>query len=124
MLLSGISEARTCIEVAARFCYLGVRMSATSSVPSSSDSVKIKNISPSIQVSVPIRNQSRTISSIDRNPYRPVNGLVGRCFIRVCLWAELLVSWKRRSYTAPAGGFPECGDSEPESEAAPHAAAS
>src|ERR1700686_157735 len=32
---------------------------------------------------------------------RPVNGVVGHCFVRVCLWVDLLASW-RRSHALPA----------------------
>lgn len=28
----------------------------------------------------------------------PVNGFVGHCFVRICLWADLLASWTRRSH--------------------------
>jgi hypothetical protein len=99
-------------------------MSTTSSVSSSSDPVKIKNISPSIQVPVQVKTKVVSFSSVKENQHSPVNGFVGRCFIRVCLWADLVTSWKHRSYTAPAGGFPTFADSEPESEAVHHAAAS
>ena len=124
MLLSGISEADACIEVAARFWYLGVRMLTSPSVSSSADPAEIKNTPPSIQLAVPVRDHARSVSSTDRSLYGPVNGFVGRCFIRVCLWADLVVSWKRRSYTVPQRGFPNLADSEPESEAGQHAVAS
>jgi hypothetical protein len=99
-------------------------MLTSSSVSSSADPVEIKGIPPSIQLSVPVRDQARTVSSVDRSLYGPVNGFVGRCFIRVCLWADLVSSWKHRSYAAPAGGLPNFADSEPESEAGQHAVAS
>jgi hypothetical protein len=35
----------------------------------------------------------------DSKPYSPVNGLVGHCFVRVCLLCNLLAFWKRSSYT-------------------------
>jgi hypothetical protein len=99
-------------------------MLTSSSVSSSADPAEIKGIPPSIQLSVPVRDQARTLSSVDRSLYGPVNGFVGRCFIRICLWADLVSSWKRRSYTVPVGGFPNFTDSEPESEAGQHAVAS
>jgi len=36
------------------------------------------------------------------NPtFSPVNGLVGRCFIRMCLWVDLVTSWSRRNRPLP-----------------------
>jgi hypothetical protein len=31
----------------------------------------------------------------------PVTGVVGRCFMRVCLWVDLMTSWSRRKNYFP-----------------------
>jgi hypothetical protein len=31
----------------------------------------------------------------------PAPGLVGRCFLRVCLWVDVMTSWSRRSHYFP-----------------------
>jgi len=129
VLLGGISEAVACIEVAAQSGYLGVRMSAVSSaqpeLPSSSNlptlsavtsirTAKLENAGESVKVALPA------------NPklYSPINGVVGRTFIRLCLWFDLLSSWKRQSYTPSVDGHLNLAAYESETEVVPHAAAS
>lgn len=58
------------------------------------------------------------------NFYSPISGLVGHAFIRLCLWFDLLSSWKKRTYARPSDGFLNFADSEMETEVVPHAAAS
>src|SRR4051812_37331351 len=64
--------------------------------------------------------------ALQTNPklYSPINGVVGHTFIRLCLWFDLLSSWKRRSYAPPADGFLNFTASEIETEIVPHPAAS
>jgi hypothetical protein len=64
--------------------------------------------------------------ALPTNPklYRPINGVIGHTFVRLCLWFDLLSSWKRRSYTPPVDGFLNFASSEIETEVVPHAAAS
>lgn len=67
------------------------------------------------------------VSSIQTaNPalYSPISGLVGHTFIRLCLWFDLLSSWKKQKYAPPADGFLDFATSEAQTEAVPYAAAS
>jgi hypothetical protein len=63
--------------------------------------------------------------ALPRNPNlcSPINGVVGHTFIRLCLWFDLLSSWKKRSHTPPVDGFLKFAASEVETEVVPHAAA-
>ena len=56
--------------------------------------------------------------------HSPINGVVGHTFIRLCLWVDLLSSWKKRNYVPPAGEILSFAAPEMESEAVSHAAAS
>lgn len=58
------------------------------------------------------------------NLYSPIHGVVGHTFIRLCLWFELLSSWKNRNYARPVDGFVNFAASEIKTEVVPHAAAS
>jgi hypothetical protein len=49
---------------------------------------------------------------------------VGHTFIRLCLWFDLLSSWKKQNYAPPVDGFLNFAASELETEVVPHAAAS
>jgi hypothetical protein len=53
--------------------------------------------------------------------YSPISGVVGHTFIRLCLWFDLLSSWKKQNYAPPVDGFLNFATSEPETEA-PHGA--
>jgi hypothetical protein len=129
VLLSGISEAEACIEVAVQSGTWGVRMSAALSaqpeLPSSSNlptlspepairTVNLVSAGQSVKVTLPT----------NRNLYSPINGVVGHTFIRLCLWFDMLSSWKKRSYAPPVDGLPNVAASEIETEIVPHAAAS
>jgi hypothetical protein len=56
--------------------------------------------------------------------YSPISGAVGHTFIRLCLWFDLLSSWKKQNYAPPVDGFLNFAASELETEVVPHAAAS
>lgn len=56
--------------------------------------------------------------------HSPINGVVGHTFIRLCLWVDLLSSWKKRNSVPPAGQFLNFAASEIEADVVPHAAAS
>ncbi len=98
--------------------HLGVRaMSATSFIPSSSDLANANSNPPSIQVPVDIGEAAKIAltanpTTIHANLSRPVSGVIGHCFIRFCLWVDLVTSWKRRTYVAPQGGFPNIAAAE------------
>jgi hypothetical protein len=92
-------------------------MSVSSLVPSSSDLANVDSDLPSIQVPTEFGKDASIFSTANpktTNPslYSPVSGVVGYCFIRMCLWVDLLVSWKRRAYVAPEDGFPNFAASE------------
>jgi hypothetical protein len=72
---------------------------------------KLENAGESVKVGLPT------------NPklYSPINGVVGHTFIRLCLWFDLLSSWKKQNYAPPVDGFLTFATSEPETEA-PHGA--
>jgi hypothetical protein len=55
--------------------------------------------------------------------HSPIHGVVGHTFIRLCLWFELLSSWKKRNYARPADSFVNFPVSEIKTEVDPHAAA-
>lgn len=56
--------------------------------------------------------------------HSPISGVVGHTFIRLCLWFDLLSSWKKRGHAPPADGFLNFAASEIETEVVPHAPAS
>jgi hypothetical protein len=129
VLLGGILEAVACIEVAAQSGYLGVRMSAVSSAqPELPSSSNLPTLSPVTAIrTAKLENAGEPVKvAPPTNPklYSPINGVVGHTFIRLCLWFDLLSSWKKRSYAPPVDGFPNVAASEIETEIVPHAAAS
>lgn len=129
VLLGGILEAVACIEVAAQSGYLGVRMSAVSSAqPELPSSSNLPTLSPVTAIrTAKLENAGEPVKvALPTNPklYSPINGVVGHTFIRLCLWFDLLSSWKKRSYAPPVDGFPNVAASEIETEIVPHAAAS
>jgi hypothetical protein len=55
-----------------------------------------------------VASVSHTISTtgpLVRNPDYPVTDFVGSCFLRLCLWVDLITSWTRRKQGLPE--FPE-----------------
>jgi hypothetical protein len=51
-------------------------------------------------------NQSvSAVSPLIRDVDYPVTDFVGSCFLRVCLWVDILTSWTRKNQTLPE--FPE-----------------
>ena len=68
--------------------------------------------------------EGKAASPADHNLHSPINGVVGHTFIRLCLWLDLLSSWKQRTNAPPAGGFLNFAASEIEADVVPHAAAS
>ena len=81
-------------------------------------------------VSIRTENLANTGDSVkvtlptNPNLYSPINGVVGHTFIRLCLWFDLLSSWKKQSYIPPVDGFLNFAASEIETEVVPQAAAS
>ena len=128
MLLSGISEAEACIEVAVQSGTWGVRMSAAlSAQPELPSSSNLPTLSPEPAIrTVNLVSAGQSVKvTLPANPnlYSPINGVVGYTFIRLCLWFDLLSSWRKQRYIAPVDGFLNFA-SEVETEVAPRAAAS
>jgi hypothetical protein len=93
-------------------------MSDASSVqPELPSASNISTISPITSIRSAKPKLSRPITS------SPINGVVGHTFIRLCLWFDLLSSWKKQSYTPPTDGFLNFGAREAQNEAVPHPAA-
>lgn len=127
-MLSGISGAGTCIEVTA-WSGLGVRMSATSSdqpeLPSSCNLATLNPVSSVRTAKLEIVSESAWVAPpTNPNLYSPIRGFIGHTFIRLCLWFDLLSSWRKRNYTPPVDGFLNSTASEMESAVVSHAAAS
>jgi hypothetical protein len=129
VLLGGISQAVSCIEVAVQSGYLGVRMSAASpaqpELPSSPNLPTVSSVT-SIRTAK-LENSGQAVkAALPTNPnlYSPINGVVGHTFIRLCLWFDLLSSWKKRSHAPPVDGFLNFAASEVETEVVPHTVAS
>ena len=72
---------------------------------------------------VPALSPVTPIRAAKSKVYSPISGVVGRSFIRLCLWFDLLSSRKKQSYTPPVEGFLNFAAPETETEV-PHAAAS
>jgi hypothetical protein len=129
VLLGGILQAKACIEVPAQSGYLGVRMSAIlSAQPELPSSSSLTTISPVTAIrTAKLEKASASVKvalTANQNLYSPINGVVGHTFIRLCLWFDLVSSWKKRSHTQPVDGFLNFAASEVETEVVPHAAAS
>ena len=104
-------------------------MSAASStqpeLPSSSNLVTLSPAASIRTAKMEIAGNTVSMASPAKpNLYSPISGLVGHTFIRLCLWFDLVSSWKKRTYTRPSEGFLNFADSEMETEVVPHAAAS
>ena len=115
--------------MAAQSGYLGVRMSAIlSAQPELPSSSNLPTLSPVTTIrTAKLENAGEPVKvALPPNPklYSPINGVVGHTFIRLCLWFDLLSSWKKRSHTPPVDGFLNFAASEIETEVVPHAAAS
>lgn len=108
---------------------MGVRMSAALSVPpelpSSSKLATFSTSTSSRTARLDVAGgKGKAASPADPNLYSPINGVVGHTFIRLCLWVDLLSSWKKRNSVPPAGQFLNFAASEIEADVVPHAAAS
>lgn len=83
----------------------------------------------SVQPELPSLPKPTTLAPVTSirtaNPrlYSPISGLVGHTFIRLCLWFDLLSSWKKRNYTPQVDGFLNFAASEMETEVVPQATA-
>jgi hypothetical protein len=113
MRLSGISGGVTCIQVPAQSWHLGVRMSSVSSSylsegnasPALSEgkaapALAVTNTAASAIQLARVADPAAHFLPMDPT-FSPVNGLVGRCFIRMCLWVDLVTSWSRRNRPLP-----------------------
>ncbi len=104
-LLSGIFPGVACIEVAAQSWHLGVQMSAASfsACPSEANASPVlaatNTAVPAIQLAK-VAEPAAHFLPLNTN-FSPVNGLVGRCFIRMCLWVDLVTAWSRRNRPIP-----------------------
>jgi hypothetical protein len=128
-MLSDISDAEACIEVAAQSGTSRVRMSAAlSAQPELPSSSSLAIFSPATSIrpvkSEIARESVRTTPPTNPKLYRPVNGVVGNAFIRLCLWFDLLSSWKKRTYAPPVYGFLNAAATEIETEVVHHPIAS
>lgn len=108
---------------------MGVRMSASLSVPpelpSSSKLATFSTSTSSRTARLDVAGgEVKAASPADQNLHSPINGVVGHTFIRLCLWVDLLSSWKKRNYAPPAGEVLSFATSEMESDVVSHAAAS
>jgi len=83
-------------------------------------SVQPELASPS---NLPALSPVAPIRSAKPKVYSPISGVVGHSFIRLCLWFDLLSSWKKQSYTPPVDGFLNFAAAEIDTEVS-HAAAS
>jgi hypothetical protein len=107
--LAGISEAGIRIEVAAQnSTFGGSAMSAQYS--SEGESLPVVATTNTALSSLQVQNLELPDSAVNflNSPIakvnRPVAGLVGRCFLQVCLWVDLVASWSRRIQHLPALG--------------------
>ena len=96
---------------------MSAALSTQPELPSSTIPTKIATLSPITSIRSANPKLSRPITS------SPINGVVGHTFIRLCLWFDLLSSWKKQSYTPPTDGFLNFGAREAQNEAVPHPAA-
>jgi hypothetical protein len=52
-----------------------------------------------------VRQNVSVVSPSIRDADYPVTDFTGRCFLRVCLWVEIITSWTRKNQALPE--FPE-----------------
>jgi len=104
---------------------MSAALSAQPELPSSSN---LPTLSPEPAIrTVNLVSAGQSVKvTLPANPnlYSPINGVVGYTFIRLCLWFDLLSSWRKQRYIAPVDGFLNFAASGVETEVAPRAAAS
>ena len=77
----------------------------------------------SLSSNLPALSPVTSIRTAKPKVYSPISGVVGHSFIRLCLWFDLLSSWKKQSYAPPVEGFLNFSASESKT-GAPNGAAS
>jgi hypothetical protein len=97
VLLSGNTPRLSSIEAGARKSARGCNgMPAKMSIAGRQDAAAlVASVNHSISATAPLV----------RNADYPVTDFVGSCFLRLCLWVELITSWTRRKQVLPE--FPE-----------------